>query len=481
MASFGLKFEGRDLSLVDLSMQIKKELVSPVELATTCLYRIKKLNAKLNSFITVLPEEDILAQAKECEKLIKSNNYKGPLHGIPFSVKDLIHVKGMRFTAGSIYYSDYISKSTASVVKKLASAGAILIGSNNLNELASGITGKNIQFGDSKNPFDTSRISGGSSGGSAVAVATGMVVFSIGTDTGGSVRVPSSLCGVVGMKPTFGTIRMSGVLPLSPSLDHIGIITRKAIDSQIIYDVIKSPTRLHSPKITKLTNSNLISRNSSNSTPTISRLLYPSNHFLEILDCEIKNEFFDLLSLLKKNGKEVMQVNLGLTREYYKSWKTVRLYEAARVHFLKLQDNSGQLSAEVRNMLLKGSRIDNVTYLAAKSMIKKIRKKFLYIFGKDNKILLLPTTVIHAPRLRNIHFTINKKNQRVRDLLLRNTIVFNSIGFPALTIPFGKFYFSHSILPIGLQLVGAPYNDKLVLETGMSIERLVANSDSLDN
>ena len=478
MTGFGLKFEERELSLIDLSLQIKKELVSPVELATACLYRIKKLNAKLNSFITVLPEEDILAQAKECEKLIRSNNYKGPLHGIPYSVKDLIHVKGMRFTAGSSYYSGYISKNTASVVKKLTSAGAILMGSNNLNELASGITGKNIQFGDSKNPFDTSRISGGSSGGSAVAVATGMVVFSIGTDTGGSVRVPSSLCGVVGMKPTFGTISMSGVLPLSPSLDHIGIISRKAIDSQIIYDVIKSPARLHSLKIIKLTNSNLIS---SNSTPTISRLLYPSNHFLEVLDCEIKNEFFNLLSLLKRNGKEVMEVNLDLTREYYKSWKTVRLYEAARVHFLKLQDNSGQLSAEVRDMLLKGSRIDHVTYLAAKSMIKKIRKKFLNIFGKDNEILLLPTTVIHAPRLRSIYFTINKKSQRVRDLLLRNTIVFNSIGFPALTIPFGKFYFSQSILPIGLQLVGAPHNDKLVLETGMSIERLVANSHRLDN
>jgi aspartyl-tRNA(Asn)/glutamyl-tRNA(Gln) amidotransferase subunit A len=280
------------------------------------------------------------------------------------------------------------------------------------------------------------------------------------------------------MKPTFGTISMSGVLPLSPSLDHIGIISRKAIDSQIIYDVIKSPARLHSPKIIKLTNSNLIS---SNSTPTISRLLYPSNHFLEVLNCEIKNEFFNLLSLLKRNGKEVMEVNLDLTREYYKSWKTVRLYEAARVHFLKLQDNSGQLSAEVRDMLLKGSRIDHVTYLDAKSMIKKIRKKFLNIFGKDNEILLLPTTVIHAPRLRSIYFTINKKSQRVRDLLLRNTIVFNSIGFPALTIPFGKFYFSQSILPIGLQLVGAPHNDKLVLETGMSIERLVANSHRLDN
>ncbi|HEU5120471.1 MAG TPA: amidase [Candidatus Nitrosocosmicus sp.] len=368
MTSFGLDFEERNLTLIDLALQIKKGIISPVELASTCLYRIKKLNSTLNSFITVLPEEIILAQAKACEKSIRINKYKGPLHGIPFSVKDMIHVKGLKFTAGSRYYSDHVSKTTATVVKKLNNAGAILIGSNNLNELASGITGKNTLFGDSKNPFDTTRISGGSSGGSAVAVATGMVIFSIGTDTGGSVRVPSSLCGVVGMKPTFGNISMSGTLPLSPSLDHIGIITRNTIDSQIIFEVIKTSGRPHKPSIDKITNSLPSSR-----TLKLPRLLYPANHFLDILDDNIRNEFFELLSLLRRKGFEVLRANFSLTRDHYKYWKTVRLYEAAQVHSQKLKFNQGQLSEEVRNMLSKGSRIDHATYLNAKRMIKKIK------------------------------------------------------------------------------------------------------------
>ena len=508
MTIFGLEFKATDLTLVDLAMKIKKRLISPVELASTCLNRIKRLNSTLNSFITVMPEEVVLAQAKQCEKSIRSNKYKGPLHGIPFSVKDLIHVKDMKFTAGSQYYSDYISKSTATVVRKLVSAGAILIGTNNLNELASGITGKNNVFGDSKNPFDTSKISGGSSGGSAVAVATGMVIFSIGTDTGGSVRVPSSLCGVVGMKPTFGTVTVSGVLPLAPSLDHVGIITRNAIDSQIIFNVIKSNSRqVVKTKSTTPTNSSPCSasrsRNNNNSSsnnnnnnnsdirasmcaPKFPKLLYPSNHFLDVLDGEINNEFFEFLSLLRRNGKEVVDVHCSFTGDYYTSWKTVRLYEAAQVHRLKLQDNSGQLSKEVRTMLLKGSRIDHSAYLDAKRMIKKIRKKFLDIFGEDDRILLLPTTVIHAPRLRTIHVTINQKDISVRDLLLRNTIVFNSIGFPALTIPLARICESQSMLPVGLQLVGPPHRDNLVFEVGKSIESLLKkytkhDSENLSN
>ncbi|WP_172602064.1 amidase [Candidatus Nitrosocosmicus franklandus] len=463
------------MSLVDIIPQLKKGLLSPVDLVNKCLFRIKKLNSILNSFITVIPEEILLSQAKESERLLKSNEYRGPLHGIPFSVKDLIHVRDVKFTAGSRYYSDYVSKDTAAVVEKLTNAGAILVGTNNMNELASGITGKNVHFGDSKNPFDPSRISGGSSGGSAVAVATGMVVFSIGTDTGGSVRVPSSFCGVVGMKPTYGTISMSGILPLSPSLDHIGIITRKTIDSQIIHNVLNSSGRYHSPKMTDFTRSRF---HYGNGFPKLLKLLCPSNHFLDILDKEIRYEFFNLISLLKSKGIEVLDVHLSLTAEYYKSWKTVRLYEAFKVHFSKMQIDSGHLSEEVRNMLLKGSRIDRSTYLNAKNMIRKIRNKFLGVFDRSNRVLLLPTTVIRAPRLRTTRVTINDKNKRVRDLLLRNTIVFNSIGFPALTIPLFKSDPNERTIPIGLQLVSAPYKDDLVFETGICIEKLTCNKQT---
>ncbi len=313
----GSEFGERDLSLIELSLLIKKGKLSPLQLVNTCLYRINKLNPTLNSFITLLPNDVILAKAEECEKLILSNKYIGPLHGIPFSIKDLIYARDLKFTAGSRYYSDCVSKKDATVVKKLENAGAILIGSNNLNEFASGITGKNSLFGDSKNPCDSSRISGGSSGGSAVAVATGMVVFSIGTDTGGSVRVPSSLCGVVGLKPTFGTINTSGILSLSPSLDHVGIITRNAIDSQIIYNVLKSSTS--KPKTKRLLPFKSEPRNNVNSVV----FLYPANHFLDILDREIKNRYFELLLVLKRNDIKIKPVNFGMAKQYHQSWKVV--------------------------------------------------------------------------------------------------------------------------------------------------------------
>lgn len=468
MTDSSLDFKEKNMTLIELSMLIKKEKLSPVLLASTCLYRIKKLNSVFNSFITVLPQDVILAKAKECEKSIQSNNYIGPLHGIPFSVKDLIHVKDLKFTAGSKYYDNYISKNTAPVVKKLENAGAILIGSNNLNELASGITGKNSLFGDTKNPDDLSRISGGSSGGSAVAVATGMVVFSIGTDTGGSIRVPSSLCGVVGLKPTFGTISVSGTLPLSPSLDHIGIITRNTIDSQIVFEVIKSSYSRSKLKRLLPSNTNAFS----NFHHLV--LLYPANYFLDILDEGIKNRYFEILSLLRKNGFNLKLVNFRLAKQYFQSWRIVRLYEAAQVHSDKIKNNSGLLSEEVRMMLVRGSKIRSSLYQEARKKIANIKKEFMDIFDNVNKILLLPTTVIHAPKLRNTNININHRNFITRDLLLRNTIVFNSIGFPALTIPLNNLNSSPSILPIGLQIVGAPLSDKLVLRTGSAIESLVS-------
>ena len=470
MTIFDLEFKEKNLNLIELSLLIKKGKLSPVQLASTCLYRIKKLNSALNSFITILPHDVILTKAKECEKSIRINKYIGPLHGIPFSIKDLIHVKGLKFTAGSRYYYDFFSKRTATVVEKLENAGAILVGSNNLNELASGITGKNNLFGDTKNPYDFSRISGGSSGGSAVAVATGMVVFSIGTDTGGSIRVPSSLCGVVGLKPTFGTISIAGTLPLSPSLDHIGIITRNTIDSQIIFDIIKSS---HSkPKVKNL----LPFKKDATSNLYNVMLLYPENYFLDIIDEEIKNNYFELLSLLKKNGFNLKRVNFRLTKQYYQSWKVVRLYEAAKVHSQKLKNNSGLLSEEVRMMLVRGSKIKYPIYQRARKKIVNIKKEFSGIFDTIDTILLLPTTVIPAPKLRNANVDIDHKNLKARDLLLRNTNVFNSIGFPALTIPLIKPNLSQSILPIGLQIVGAPFSDDLILRTGSIIESLVSDS-----
>ena len=226
------------LSVKHLSEKIKTNEISPVDLIEFCFGRIRKFNPSLNAFITVIDEEDAYNNARIAEREISKGNYRGPLHGIPFSIKDIIYAKDIRCTGGSKILSEYIPTTDATCIKKIKQAGAILLGTNNLNEFASGITGVNPFYGNTKNPWNMSRISGGSSGGSAVAVSTGMACISLGTDTGGSIRVPSSLCGVVGLKPTYGRVSKYGVVPLAPSLDHVGCVTRSAWDAAAILECI---------------------------------------------------------------------------------------------------------------------------------------------------------------------------------------------------------------------------------------------------
>ena len=224
-------------SIKQLSERIKNGDLSSIDLVEVCLKRIHKYNPTLNSFLSIITER-AYKDAEISEKEIRQGIDRGPLQGIPFSIKDIIFAEGVRCTAGSKIMSNNISKIDATIVARMKNAGAIIIGTNNLNEFASGITGMNPHYGDSKNPWNIDKISGGSSGGSAVAVATGMVPLSLGTDTGGSIRVPSSLCGVVGLKPTYGRISRYGVMDLAPSLDHVGCITRSVWDAAVVLQTI---------------------------------------------------------------------------------------------------------------------------------------------------------------------------------------------------------------------------------------------------
>src|SRR6187200_923435 len=289
----GLKPPISPFTIEYISICIRTGELLPSEVTGLCLDRIKRFNHILNSFITIRKEEEIFEFAGKCDKQVKQNDILNPLHGIPYSIKDMIHVKGLKFTAGSKFYSNYISNTTASIVKILNKKGAILIGTNNLNEFASGITGKNPVFGDSKNPWDLSRISGGSSGGSSVAVASGMVVFSLGTDTGGSVRVPASLCGLVGVKPTFGLISTSGVFSLSPSLDHIGWLTRSVWDANLIF---KS---LCDHKNYKKLKTNTIFTDKPLRTSKIV-IGIPNGYFLKIMDSRIQKMFTDFINIVSQ-------------------------------------------------------------------------------------------------------------------------------------------------------------------------------------
>jgi len=456
-----------------LFRSIRTGEILPSELTRLCLDRIKKFNHIFNSFITVRREDAIFEFAEKCDKQVKLNGLLSPLHGIPYSIKDMIHVKHLKFTAGSKFYSDYVSNTTASIVKILNKKGAILIGTNNLNEFASGITGKNSIFGDSKNPWDLSRVSGGSSGGSTVAVASGMVVFSLGTDTGGSVRVPASLCGLVGLKPTFGLISTSGVFPLSPSLDHIGWLTRSVWDADLIFKSLCDDKNYKNAK------KNVLVTHKPLRTSKLA-IGIPNEYFLKVMDSRIKKMFIDFLQIVSQSPILVKNFDLKYTNNFFSSWKKVRLYEASMIHADRLESNTGQFGSDVMKMLIEGTNISIDDYIRAKKQIKKIKHEFMNLFSSGIQSILVPTTVILAPKLRKVDIKIDDLQLNVRKTLLRNTVLFNSIGLPAITIPLGFVIEKANILPVGLQIIGPQYGDHLVLFVAKKMEELVGSKNKLN-
>jgi aspartyl-tRNA(Asn)/glutamyl-tRNA(Gln) amidotransferase subunit A len=456
-------------SVRQISDKIKNGDISPVDLVEVCLNRIKKLNPILNAFITVLDEQQIYKQAETREKEIKQGNYLGPLHGIPFSVKDMFHAKGVPFTAGSKLFVDYVSQKDSIPVKRMKNAGAVLIGTNNLNEFASGITGKNPFYGDSKNPWDQHRISGGSSGGSAVAVATGMALVSLGTDTGGSVRVPSSLCGVVGLKPTYDLVSKQGVFPLSPSLDHVGWITKGVWDSAIVLNCLSKKNSLN--KIFERGKKNPVFANHKNKEKEKVVLGIPVNYFNDYLHSDVEHIFNNFVERLPPDKIRIENIKLNVPEQYYKSWRTIRLAEAAQIHLAWLKSRQCDYSSEVRKMLVDGTKISAIEYLQAMNITKEIRKEFLSILRNKIDALIVPTTIVPAPRLNEDSVIVNKDVlMDTRESLLRNTITFNSIGLPAVSVPLGLT--KESGLPVGLQIVGPPYGEDLVLSIAYYFESI---------
>ena len=294
-----------NLTIKDLSKLISTREISPVDLIEATLERIARLNPVLNAFITIL-EKSARKDAKNADSLIKEGKYRGPLHGIPVSLKDLIYVKGERSTSGSKILSNFVPQYDSTVVKRLKEAGAIIVGMNNTHEFACGITNINPHYGSSKNPWDINRMSGGSSGGSAVAVSAGMTPVSIGTDTSGSIRVPSSLCGLFGLKPTYGRVSKYGVQELAPSIDHIGPIARSAWDIAAVlqtiagYDKLDSSTvNLPVPNFTKILSGEKPSEDKESNKFKVG---IPVEFFFDVIDSKVMNIFEKFVSKLHGCG-----------------------------------------------------------------------------------------------------------------------------------------------------------------------------------
>jgi aspartyl-tRNA(Asn)/glutamyl-tRNA(Gln) amidotransferase subunit A len=441
----------------ELSDQIRRNQLSPVELTQYCLSRIEKLNPLLNAFITV-NDESALRVAREAEAEIQKGNWRGPLHGIPIGLKDLIDTAGLRTTAASALHKDRIPTEDAEVVTQLKAAGAILIGKQNLHEFAYGGSSIISYFGPVRNPWNPDHIAGGSSGGSAAAVAAEMCCAAIGTDTGGSIREPASLCGVVGLKPTFGRVSARGVIPLSPSLDHVGPIARTVADAAVVLQAIagydsRDPNSGNVPVPDYVT--------ALEQTPARVRVGVPRKFFYENLDAETALVIEEALSVLEKQGADVRDTELKIPID----WSLLSA-EAYACHAEFIRRSPELYQPETLRRLRAGESISAAEVDARRHELKNYRSEIDGVF-KQIDVLVTPTTPHPAPRLAGL--TENPDQLRPTELtLLSNTRPFNMWGLPTISVPCG---FTHSGLPIGLQIAGAQWAEALVLQVAHAYEQ----------
>jgi aspartyl-tRNA(Asn)/glutamyl-tRNA(Gln) amidotransferase subunit A len=454
-------------SIEDIGKLFRKRKLSPVELTKLTLARIELLNPKLNAYITVTPEL-ALAQAKKAEaELCSTRNRKGhrdrgPLHGIPISLKDNICTAGIRTTAGSKILKDFIQLHDAPLVTQLLEAGAVLLGKTNMHEFAYGVTSNNPHYGPVYNPWDLKRIPGGSSGGSAVAVAAGLCYGSIGTDTGGSIRIPAGLCGIVGLKPTIGRVNTAGTIPLSPRLDCVGPLARSAQDAALLLDPILVRAK-REPRLS--------SAGKSSSQKQKFKLGLPREFFFDVISEDVAKVFDQALHSLRKRGAVIKEISIPLLQETENAGNQIAWPEATRYHQQAgwFPAHAEEYGEDVRTRLEMGTKVSATVYLEALELRDKFIQQFhLSIADAGVDALVVPTTPITAPLINEETTRINEKDHSTRALLLRNNRPANLAGVPAISIPCG---FTPAGLPIGLQFIGAVTDEHLLLRIANVFER----------
>ena len=445
-------------SISEIGKLYRRRKLSPVELVRFLLDRIARLNPRLNAYITVAAEQATKQAKKAQAELFAPKGRKrdrGPLHGIPVSLKDNIYTEGIRTTAGSKILRDFVPLHDAPVVASLKSAGAIILGKTNMHEFAYGVTTENPHYGPARNPWDRERSTGGSSGGSASALAAGLCYGSIGTDTGGSIRIPASLCGVVGLKPGLGRVNADGVVPLSPTLDAVGPLARSAVDVALQWEAIC---------IRRNGESRMLRGKSFASRGRRPRLGIPQEFFFDVIEPEIQILFESAVRILQKHGARLKKVSLPLLKESEDAGNQIAWPEATLYHQEAgwYPDRAGEYGVDVRSRLEMGTKVSAVKYLRA----LELREQFiagLHLTMQENEIdaLVVPTTPIAAPRIGEESITIGNVAHPARALLLRLNRPANLAGVPAISVPCG---FTQGGLPAGLQFIGAVGAEGLLLE-----------------
>jgi aspartyl-tRNA(Asn)/glutamyl-tRNA(Gln) amidotransferase subunit A len=447
----------RWVSVAEAGRRIRDRDLSPVNLAQACLERIDQLEPRLNSFITSLADE-AAHNARVAADEIANGGYRGALHGIPVGLKDIFAVAGVRMTAGSKILKENVANEDAEATARLRAAGAVVPGKLNLHEFAFGATGVNPHYGPARNPWDTERITGGSSSGSGASVAAGECPAALGTDTGGSIRIPASLCGIVGLKPTYGRVSKRGVLPLSWSLDHIGPMTRTVEDAAVVLQAIagydpKDPSSVDEPVPDYV-------RSLEGGVRGL-RIGLPTRFFFDNVDPEVETAVRAAVALLSEMGADVIDVDVPLISDIPGAVTAMMLPEALAYHQKWMADRPDDYGDDVRLRLELGSTILGVHYVQA----QRLRQLAIEAWRQDvfSKVDLVatPTTPTTAPRIQegDLPTTLS---------LIRFTNPLNFLGVPAISVPCG---FTGAGLPVGLQLAGHWWAEETMLRAAHAYER----------
>ena len=455
------------MTIAELAPKIQNKEVSPVELTEAALAEADRLQPTLNSFITILHER-AMDQARESEVAISRGEYRGPLHGIPIGLKDNLATAGITTTVGSKVLADHVPEEDAEVVVRCRDAGAIFIGKENLEEFAAGATSNNPHYGAVHNPWGLAHIPGGSSGGGGANVAASVTFASLGTDLGGSVRLPGTFCGVVGLKQSYGRVSQRGLMVTSFNGDHIGPMTRSVADSALVLQVLAgndpldpSTVPVPVPDYTAYLGKSLKGL----------KMGIPSNHYFDMLDSEVESAVRGSIAALAELGVELREVSLPMM-EYIGAMRISAMADGVVTHEPFLKPHREDYGPDVFYRTIPGQFVLGKDYSKSLRVQRLIQEEYAQVMQQVD-FLVTPTAPVPAPRIDAQYIKINGEDHRVRGpgsgFISRNTSPFNAVGLPAITVPCGV---THAGLPIGVQFITGPFEEGLLFQVADGYEKV---------
>jgi aspartyl-tRNA(Asn)/glutamyl-tRNA(Gln) amidotransferase subunit A len=446
------------MTLTEAAAQLRAHKVSSHELVSESLSRIRELNPTLNAFMTVT-EDAALQAARRCDEELAAGRDRGSLHGIPVALKDNFYTKGVLTTDGSKLFADYVPDHDCAVAEKLHDAGAVIVGKTGMHELAYGVTSNNVHFGAVRNPHNHGRIPGGSSGGSGAAVQSGMVFMAMGSDTGGSIRIPAAYCGTVGLKPTFGRVSRYGMFPLGNSLDHPGPLTRTCHDAVETLNAIAGyDSRDPVASMRPVENIRL-------EDPVYAkdlRIGVPESFFFDRIEPSVERAVKQAIQRMEARGVTVVPVKLPDMTAINTAGRMILLAEASAwlesYHLTRRSD----ISPEVLALLDQGRLVSGTQYVNAQRARRVLAREFAQVWKKVG-LLVTPTIPMGAPPIGPATVTLGGIEEDVRAATTKFVRPFNVLGLPALSVPCGM---TDENLPVGLQIIGPPFGERKVLTAG---------------